>query len=815
MDHSSSTHDPGTGLEMQLRDGRPDFGDQLGGLRERILARAVRKVPSIVGRYEVGRTLGSGSFGTVYEARDPQLGRAVALKIVTVRSERDAERVVREARMLATLSDPHVVHVFEVGLTDGAVAAPYVVMELVRGQTLRDWMQQRTRPWRDVVDMMLQAARGLAAAHRAGIVHRDFKPDNALIGEDGRLRVVDFGLARLFDETAVTDANEPDVFGSQTLTPLGRVMGTPAYMAPEAFSGHMDPASDQYSLCVALYEGLFGRRPFAASSSEELRAKVRRHRPELPRDRGGVPARVCAVVMKGLGKAPEDRYPDLDAFIVALQTAGRPRRAPWPALAVAAGFTVAAGAWWMPASPTCESGDARWQRAVGSPALPEDVAAAIDEQRRAWIDTEESLCRATAATTLPWVQRSCLDRRLRDVAALAEHLAAQDPTDTTKAADAVRALPDIGGCAEPNPDATAAPDPDHANEVEALERRLSQLRALDATSSLDHRALASSTQLLLEARALGYRPLLAEVSRMHARTLQLNGQYDNAHTAFESTYFLAQEEALPRLAAHTATELFRLDSYYRHDLDAARTWLAHADAAFARLGVDPRTHMPYLDGRAGMAEAEADHASAAVFLREAIERLEARGSGRSQVRGDVSNHLGAVLYAQGEYEAALEAMQISASIYEEIEGPRSARRAAALDNMGMCLGELKRLDEALALHLEALQIREDIGPEQPDLGASYGNLGLLLLQLDRLDEAMTYTNRALAFFEAYSPPGAPSIAMTYQYRAATHAAYGPDGTSAARRDYTRARRMFEDLGPRYAETVQQIDDALAALDAHE
>ncbi|MFY0539183.1 serine/threonine-protein kinase [Nannocystis pusilla] len=226
-----------------------------------------------IGRFRVGETLGQGGMGVVYAADDEQLDRRVALKVirpeVVARAPGEHGRLLREARALARLSHPNVVQVFEVGEHEGVV---FIVMELVPGTTMAHWLVGAPRQSEDILRRFVEAAHGLAAAHRAGIVHRDFKPANALVGEDGRVRIVDFGLARgerLAERTVTTTSGSEDSASSATAT-TGSLAGTPAYMSPEQLVGAVcDARSDQFSFCVALYEALHGSRPFTV---EELLA---------------------------------------------------------------------------------------------------------------------------------------------------------------------------------------------------------------------------------------------------------------------------------------------------------------------------------------------------------------------------------------------------------------------------------------------------------------------------------------------------------------------------------------------------------------
>src|SRR5262245_18588732 len=274
---------------------------------------------SAVGRYRVLRTLGAGGMGIVYEAHDPQLRRRIALKLhrsgVTDAEpmERVERRLLAEAQAMAQLAHPNVVAVHDAGLYRGRV---FVAMELVDGITLRRWMRQERTSW-EVTAVFAQAARGLAAAHAAGLVHRDFKPENVLVGADGRVRVTDFGLA-CAPAAVLEDQTRPDL-----------VLGTPPYMAPEQARGDaVDGKADQFSFCVALHEALCGRRPIAPRFAPELGARV--------------PAALAAVVARGLSLDPAGRFASMDELVAALWPIGAPRRHGGRALAVALALAAAA-----------------------------------------------------------------------------------------------------------------------------------------------------------------------------------------------------------------------------------------------------------------------------------------------------------------------------------------------------------------------------------------------------------------------------------------------------------------------------------------
>jgi len=307
--------------------------------------------PMQIGRYVLEERIGSGGMGIVYAARDTELDRSVAVKLLRLgggsRSEAQRRhRLLREGKALARLSHPNVVQVYDVGEHDDRV---FVAVELVEGRNARDWIEDSDPTWREVLQVFIQAGRGLAAAHGAGIVHRDFKPENLLVGDDGRVRVLDFGLARGERQAPpIGEQDEPAPppasAGSTLATPLtepGVVMGTPAYMAPEQHLGRpADARTDQFGYCVALYEALYRARPFAGKTRAALRrAVVGGHVEPFPTDRS-VPRRVGRILRRGLEARPENRYPDMHKLLGELEGIGhhRSRRLAYLAAAAAGGL---------------------------------------------------------------------------------------------------------------------------------------------------------------------------------------------------------------------------------------------------------------------------------------------------------------------------------------------------------------------------------------------------------------------------------------------------------------------------------------------
>ncbi|MGD0526744.1 MAG: protein kinase [Polyangiaceae bacterium] len=293
--HLSSCHDCRRILAVVEKTGAPSAPPTLeaGAARE----------GTAVGRYVLRALVGVGGMGQVFEAYDPELARKVAIKVLNASGTDEqmgllAERMRHEGQAMAKLSHPNVVAVHDVGTVDGRV---FVAMEYVEGATLRAWLRTE-RSWEEALDVLSHAGRGLAAAHAAGLVHRDFKPDNVLVGDDGRVRVTDFGLA-----------HAPDAQRT------GAIAGTPPYMAPEALAGGpIDARSDVFGFCVTLHEALYGVRPFGGRTVDELRdaiagAKLR----EVPA--GGVPEAIRRAVLKGLRADPAERYAKLEDLLDVLR----------------------------------------------------------------------------------------------------------------------------------------------------------------------------------------------------------------------------------------------------------------------------------------------------------------------------------------------------------------------------------------------------------------------------------------------------------------------------------------------------------------
>ena len=268
-----------------------------------------------IGRYVVHRQLGRGGMGIVYGAVDPELGRRVAIKLVRTKAKRGPQyttRLRREAEALARLDHPNIVSIYDIGANRRGT---FVAMEYVRGMSIRKWLRQGKRSWRDIVEVFAAAGRGLAAAHAAGLVHRDFKPSNVMVTLDGRVKVLDFGLAR---GTPTDDPwlNTQACLLSRRMTRADTIVGTTGYMPPEQLLGsEVGPLSDQFSFSVALFEALHGDKPYVGKDAiDQARAYTegRRNPVEPRRD---LPGKLRRTIERGMSLRLEERYPNMDALL--------------------------------------------------------------------------------------------------------------------------------------------------------------------------------------------------------------------------------------------------------------------------------------------------------------------------------------------------------------------------------------------------------------------------------------------------------------------------------------------------------------------
>ncbi|MDY7231774.1 serine/threonine-protein kinase [Hyalangium rubrum] len=738
-----------------------------------------------VGRYLVLERLGAGGMGVVYAAYDPELDRRVALKLLRTRGlglELEAGRalLLREAQAMARVSHPHVVPIYDVGTFGEQV---FLAMELVEAQTLRQWLLVAPRSWREVRDAFVQAGRGLAAAHAAGLVHGDVKPENLLVGRDGRVRVTDFGLAR----TATSGGGEvPRLVG-----------GTPAYMAPEqlAGDGQVDARSDQFSLCVALYEALHGERPFQGATVDALSLEVRAGRVR-PAPRGSsVPAWLHRAVLRGLEVEPSRRHASLEALLAALLADPGARRRRWLAwaggMALVLGAVVATHALHAHQARACAGAAERamasvWgtphQRAVEAAFLGTErpfATAAWAQVRRslnaytsAWVTTRTAACEATRvrgeqSEEVLGKRMRCLDGRLAEVAALTQVLAQADADVVGRALRAVESLPAPSGCSD---SATLARG---AEPSEALRAALVRARALEAAGRYAE-GLSVALPAAESARKEGDRAGSAEGLLAVAELREQAGDYRGAEEALFESLWAAEAVGHDRVAARGWTLAVRLTGERFEQFALARRWRERADAALLRLGGDDglraRLHVNvgrvlYVQGH--YAEAEAQH-------RQALELLERTVGPESLAVSEVLLKRCAAWTSLGRTEEALELGHRALALREHALGPEHPEVGMALAELAEVRWYRSEFAEAERLSLRSIEVLERaLGPEHPGLVSALNTLATTRIPLGwKPVELLPMLERALRLMEASGGADSSDSAVLTHNIAATMARAG-------------------------------------------
>lgn len=729
-----------------------------------------------VGRYRIERLLGRGGMGVVYAAHDPELGRQVALKLVradlaAAGGGRIALRLLREAQALADFSHPNVLTVYDVGTHQGS---PFMAAELVEGETLAAWMG-REHAWRDAVALLLQAGRGLAAAHAAGLVHRDFKPQNAIVGADGRVRVIDFGLVRLPGEVAA------------------EIVGTPRYMAPEQRrGGDADARSDQYSFCAAFEEAL------------------RRTRGEP------APRWLVRLITRGLAEDAAARHASMTALLDAIET-GLRRRARRRAVAAAAALamTVAAGGVWAgreSGSVAPCSGAAAALGDAWSPARQAAVARAIagseaphaadtwqalrrqlDDYAAGWVQAHEGAC---VATRIDGVQSEalldrrmvCLERRRLSLdAATAELAAGVEIGRVLAVADGVPPVEDCDAAAVARREPPPAPPADRpaVAEVRAgVARAIAALRAGSPERALDLAEAATAA-----ADATGHEPARAEARVVLGMARRTAGDTAGAIRALEEAVWAAEASEHDRAVAEGALELAYVIGSVQARPEDATFWRRLAEAAVRRLG-DPRLDCKAERIAGRRAQQLGELARARAHLETAVARCQEGFGGESRHVAATLGLLGLVEAAEGERDAAEAAHRRALSIVRAAVGAHHPDTAEALRNLGAHLAAQDRLDEAGELYRRALEIEERaLGPAHPSLGRTLNNLAEVGFRTGDLEGARGFLERALAIKRASLGPEHPELGSTLMNLGDVARALG-DGAAAARH-YREALRVRE------------------------
>ncbi|MGE5232640.1 MAG: serine/threonine-protein kinase [Acidobacteriota bacterium] len=751
-----------------------------------------------LGRYLVLERLGAGGMGVVYAAYDPQLDRKVAVKLLRTEwsGDRDAARarLLREAQALARLAHPNVIAVHDVGTLGNQV---FVAMEFVDGETLAEALENRPRDWRRALELYLQAGEGLAAAHQAGLVHRDFKPANALLGRDGRVRVLDFGLARAVgggDEGAPAAGVAP-ASGSASpgllatpLTVAGALLGTPAYMAPEQLAGQpADERSDQWSFAVALYEAVYGEHPCGGTTLPEMIERIRSGalRPEPPSTE--VPRWLRAVLLRALSREPAARFAAMSDLLAALRAdpLRARRRRLGIGFAVAAVLALAGGflAWRHGVGELCAGAEGKlvgvWdpsrktqvQAAFAASSLPfaeeswRAVAAALDRYAADWASQRTQACVATRvhgeqSEELLDLRMACLDQRLGELRALTQLLARADARTVERAVPAAYALSPLAGCADTVAlkERTPLPrDPAQRARLDTARDGVAEIKAMRDAGKY-REALAKSAPLLAQVEALGYKPLIAQASYLVGDLQQKTGDFDGGVRRLEDAVWAGVAGRDEAAAAEAAAQIVYVVGYRKADFDAASRWGERAAALLEAAGGDDAV-AGELQNNLGIVYQEKGESAAAekAFLAALELRRRAYGPDHPDVARALNN-LGTAYTKTERYSEALDYFRRALAVKEKTLGSTHPQLATTLDNIGIILGYLGRNEEALGYHLRAVEITERaLGKQNVTLAATLNNLGTVYEALGRFDDALAAERRALAINEQALGPDHPDL----------------------------------------------------------
>ncbi|MFV8753552.1 protein kinase domain-containing protein [Nannocystaceae bacterium ST9] len=754
--------------------------------RQRLFGRGQ---PVRIGRYEVERRLGAGGMGEVYLARDPELNRKVAVKRVLARfGPRHQDRLRGEARGLARLSHPNVVQVYEFGEHEGRT---FVAMEYVDGQTLGKWLTHGAPSWQAVLAKFIAAGRGLAAVHEAGLVHRDFKPDNVLLGADGRVLVADFGLVLAGDDRRAGEGNARALGSDLSTSVTGAILGTIRYMSLEQLrGGEIDARSDQFSYCVALYEALWAKPPFSLASSLARLDALELGEPEVPSAREGLraPARLWRVIRRGLSREPEARWPDMHALLEALEGETRRRRRTIGFGSAGVVVALAIAAWIAQVEPALDpcaavereldgvwDAERRAELERGLAELEVDhaadsrerVVAGLDRWSSGWQHERERVCRAEHEQRLePELARRqslCLTRQRQRVEDLVDLLLepSADGDALAGAVEAVADLPSASACADElallgvDP-----PGPAIADEVELLRRELGRARELRLLGRLDE-ALTLAEQSERAARELGYGPLRAEASAELAKAELAASLFPRGAERMQAAIDDAELHRHDALAAGLWLEL-ALHTFTHLDDPRLGAWqLRRAEVANARIGVSPRVAARLAFAGAQLAELRADAGAAEQGYRAAIDEAELDDAARLDLPSYYANL--ARVVAEHDVEQALELRREAVAIAQTQYGPAHPETAVHLYELALALdeGEASAGEEVVGLLERVVAIWAEVG-DRPH--RTMGRAELLLarsaLRRQDLDQAESHARAAMAIQAAILPEDHPERGET-------------------------------------------------------
>jgi len=723
-----------------------------------------------IGRFQLLKSLGEGGHGSVYEAYDEQLARAVALKVLNpamlgADPEGASRRLLREAQALAQLNHPHVVQVYDSGRQGDRV---WVAMELVRGASLRRWLgdADASDPNKrlEIFGLLRQAARGLAAAHELNIVHRDFKPENVLVGEDGRVRVADFGLARASsdEEPATVEdlASEAPDSPLLSVTRTGQIVGTPRYMAPEQFAGKATRASDQFAFCVTAWEALTGHYPYAAKNAADLLSAFNDE--ELDQTHAGRLSRtIRSALARGMSADPESRHASMAALLDALgdprRTRSRQRRLAMGALAAAA---AGVAGYLVSSQPACREGanlvEAVWgdsQRAAVADAFAavdlgfsESTArratAALDARSKRWAEVYDEACRVSSGDEdAPdyALATGCLRKRLNELHGVVVVLTEADETTVANVPAILATVEQIDGCSDLaalRAEASHLAGIERPAEADEWERLFATLEAKVAAGQHEG-ALAEIEALIEVAGAVDYVPMLANAEHLLGELwTHADPEAAKLHLSRAFEHSLAVTDQ--RNGARIAVSLAEVYGYLEGDVERGRQWARYARSLGKRVPV-PALEDDLADVEARFLRREGRWSEAL----EALEQLFERSSLPPDRRVTVLSRIAQLQLYEGRYRESFNNQARLLELAEAEYGADHPYYASALMDAALVEMYTGKVDLARAHAQQAIEVVRASG-----FGEGWSHVGTTLLDAGVIEAWVGDPEHALELLRA-------------------------------------------------------------------
>ena len=719
---------------------------------------AVLTVGNTIGRYVVLERVGAGAMGQVFAAWDPQLDRKVALKVLkqAASSDEHQARLLREAQTLARLSHPNVVTVFDVGRWEGQ---RFIALEFVDGGSVREWLGAQSRGVSDVVSVFIQAGRGLAAAHQAGVVHRDFKPDNVLVRGDGRAQVTDFGLA---SESVGRVSDGPVLEPGASLTGTGALLGTPAYMAPAQLDGEpATAASDQFGFCVALFEALTGQRPWSGDTVEGLRRAMRDGpAPAFP-STSDVPPAIRKAVLRGLSVQEAARWPSMVALVEALEPRADRRSSTALVLGVVAAMLLG-GVFFSTRSrlpEACQLGQQRLSTVWGdgrrtaltsafeatklsyAPTAAGFVSQALDARMTAWKQQHLEACLGSVDGQQGDVWRArlgCLEERVGELDATLQVLERGGAASVNKATRIIDRLPNVGVCLETDALGRVPPDGQTRKTFREARELAARVGALYETGGFDE------AEKLSNPGDAGVPPIVASlVHYERGRVLQKLGRLDEAKVTLKQSALASTGLRDDDMAGAAWAELGFLVGFLQVKPEEA---LSYVDLARAHLPAakDTRSEERIEGALGNITTRQGKFDEAEAHFSRVLSLVEARTGAESFFTARSLTNLGNTRLRRGHNAEAVPLLERARSIFEKTLGAQHPDTFQALNSLGAALGEAGRLEECIVVFEQVFDgYLASLGPTHPNVGTAIFNVADANFRLGRPAKALPAYERAL------------------------------------------------------------------------